>query len=599
MGFKHPVKQTIVAVLLTSAVSYAPAALAEYPGEVWSVEAISIKIVDQAEKGLAKSTVRRALQGANDVYFYGEDAARLHAEISGGDAPTLRLSLHGRNSGGVIARSAPMPVSGNADSIRTVALAWMETLTCARAGCASAPEASQPVRVAKARLDVAPTRSTADQIDAPAIQSRVAGIPLPKPRPGSTPVSGRSSKAKLDGSGLAGKDLGFAAVPIQIALSVPREVGALTYTDADQLILDDSVQVARVSPNAPVAAVPVRPAPAVRTVPKAPQADTSIVGRWLSKVADFLGIKRPETATGSATPVQTPALQASASAVQQPKPAESTTVATIPESSLAAAVPVPQPSQAPAQSLWRRATEPVTLINPIDRFRPAGTVPALSDGERIAVAETQAPITDPANASRAAEVLLTRDLLRPVQRPLVDSGTTTVVAAPRVTRTNLSVRLAPELLRQYNQGGLASAATARQRSTGNASRKISGPLLDDSSKLNAILRERGMAVDIAGYNRFERIYSSGTEQEGFWISLPNAVNAKFVLVSGPDASVIASVRRRPGIARASSGVAEALELKPREWARLRVIGLKVMNRSAALFPPLDWFSVRKGRNLIQ
>lgn len=592
MRLKYSFRYSASAAALACCLGAAPAALAEYPGEVWSVDSIVIKISDQGVTGLSKAKLRTGLQRANDVYFFGEDALRMQAEVSSDSELKVRLTLIDPSAGAVIARSPRLSVSADSESIEAAALAWMERLTCAQAGCASAPEAAQPVRVAKARLEL-PVATNDPEGSALAADGAIAGIPVPLPRPGGTGTAGKRGKAKLDGSGLSSKDLAFSAFPIQVALSVPREVGALTYTDSDQLVLDETLEVARVAPAAPEAATLLPP---TRTVPTAPKAEDTIVGRWLNRVADFLGLKPTRVASEAVTPTN-------AQSAVQPKSdllAEETLAKSeIPATSLAASVPVPQPSKAPAPSVWRRASEPVTLINPIERFQPAGTVPALTDGERIAVADIRRRVSDPANSgtpSGATDALSTGDLVRPAapQRETV----TPVVATPRVTRTNLSVRLHPDLLGQFGSNRLAASTPVQNRGVARPSRASSRALLDDSSKLSEVLKERGMEIDLAGYNRFERIYWSGTEDDGFWISLPNRINAKFALVSGPDASVIVSVRRRNGIARASNGVAEALALRSRQWAKLRVVGLRAINQSAGVVP-LDWFTVRKGRNLIQ
>lgn len=609
MVLKNSFRHSVSAAALVCFLSYAPAALADYPGEIWSVDSLSIKLTGENTEDLSKSKLRTSLRRANDVYFFGEQSVQMRAEVASGDTPTMRLTLVKSEDGSIIARSPRLSIDGV--SIESSALAWMEGLTCAQAGCAVAPEIQQPVRVAKARLDVQQTTPGASQLVAATAGQIMAGIPVPVTRPMRDGASVKRGKASISGSGLAGKDLGFAAVPIQIALSIPREVGALTYGDADRLTLDDSIQLARVSPTAPLAAAPVQAVPKPRKLQDAPIVDAApsagqpepleetLFGRLLTRVAGLLGIKstkrsgalsRSSEQTAVRSVVQTSGGRSSAGT-----PAE----IRIPKTSLTAEVPVPEPTKALGSSTWQLASEPVSLINPIERTLRAGPALSAANGERIAVADVAARITDPANVQRGAgtaQALSNAEILRPINRERV--VTSEVVRTPRITKTNLSVRLHPDLFGRYGAGNATANRSVRKQSVASASRTIPSPTLDDSSKLNRVLIERGMEIDVAGYNRFDRIYWSGREAEGFWISMPNRVGSKFVLVSGPNASVIASVRQRAGIARASSGVAEALELRPREWAKLRVIGLRPADRSAGVVP-LDWFSVRKGRNLIQ
>lgn len=616
MALKNSFRRSASLAVLACFLINAPVALADYPGEIWSVDALSIKMTDGNPGNIAKSKLRTSLQRANDVYFFGDESVRMLAEISSVSVPTLQLTLLKQSDGSLIARSPELRLVPDGASIESSALAWMEGLTCVEAGCGVAPELQQPVRVAKARLNVAHSTPIPNQLTTATAGQIMAGIPVPVSRPLRDDASIKRGKATIGARGLAGKNLGFTAVPIQIALSIPREVGALTYGDADQLTLDDSIEVARVSPIAPLAATPVQSVPKPRNLQNArtvnatsagaqtqPPEDT-LFGRLLTTVASLLGINT--TIDNDALPrsSEEAALRSVVQTSTERTAAKVPTEIAVPKTSLTAAVPVPEStkpiaSQGFGQSTWRRASEPVSLINPIERPLRVAPASSVGNGQRIAVADLKARVSDPANVQLgvgSTKIASSQELLLPnSQEQLLTSE---IVQVPRTTKTNLSVRLHPDLLGRYGSRSATAKRSARNPSTRNASRTIAGSTLGDPSKLNRVLNERGLEIDVAGYNRFDRIYWSGREEAGFWISMPNRVGSKFVLVSGPKASVIASVRQKPGIARTSAGVAEALELLPRQWAKLRVVSLRAANRSAGVLP-LDWFSVRRGRNRIQ
>ena len=458
--------------------------------------------------------------------------------------------------------------------------------------------------------------------------------PIPISRPDSEPVAGKRGKARIYPFGRSAKDLNATASSLQIAWAIPREVGALTYNDADRLVIQDAVQLARATPLAPVAAVPVRP---VRTIPAAPVLeDRSLLISLIDGVADLFTIgpgsrqtattNAAQRATQSVVPV-TPATEALAVArptapvepvvptlsaplvsTQQEPPANTLEVEERDDTEVAAIAATTNASNssidsivqpATAKSAWVRASDAITLVNPIERFRVDPIVSGASEGERVAVADIRARISDPANirsTELSAGAVTRGELLR--QDPQ-DTDILLATASPaRQTVTRLSVKLHPEVLGRYSASALAGLAPRRNQRLKQASVGIGARTAADTTNLNAALKERGLELDLAGYNRFERIYWGGEADEGYWISLPNRINAQFVLVSGPTSSVIATVRRRSGIARASRGVAEALELKPREWSKLRIIGLRANNQSAAL-PFLIWSSVLKGRDVVQ
>ena len=174
---------------------------------------------------MTPSQIRRGIQQASDIYFFGDRPARLKAELLPGTAPAVRLSLIERAGGTIVARSSALRLSDRSDAVQTAALAWMEGLTCASAGCAALPQADQPVRVAKARLateyDAAKLPTATASIGTETVASL---IPVPKRRP--TDAQGRKGRAKLQdvrpkGTKRSGKDLATTASSLQIAWAIP------------------------------------------------------------------------------------------------------------------------------------------------------------------------------------------------------------------------------------------------------------------------------------------------------------------------------------------------------------------------------------------
>ena len=611
--FSMPVlKQTVQtsALALVIALAGGSAAKADFPGEVWSVDALVIRN-DGNSSGLMTKDLRAGLQGANDVYFYGERPMRMVVEGLPGATTAMRLTLIEQATGEVLARSARLEISGGSKSIKAKALAWMEGLNCAASGCAVAPEAPQPVRVAKGRVDTGLKSETSvshhGRITGPGLDPSGFGVPVPVSRPGAGPVSGKRGKAKIYPTGLSAKEINAALSSLQIAWAIPREVGALTYSDADRIVLDDAIQLARATPLAPVAALPVRP---VETVPTVIHEEKSLFVRLIDGFADLFTI-----GPGSDSPQPTVVVQKPVQPVVSVAPATNTVVVAKPQepvlpvapeaetTEVASLDPTPEPvvesivKPADSRSVWTRASDAVTLINPVERFRNDPNLRGVSDGERIAVADLRTQLTDPANI-RATQLpagsVDPAELLRPSSRE--DDILRATAQPTRQTTTKFSVKLHPELLGRYSGPALAGL-TPRRNQRLKKQPSVGARKPADASNLNAVLKERGLELNLAGYNRFERLYWGGEGDEGFWISMPNRVNAKFVLVSGPTSSVIAAVRRRNGIARVSSGVAEALELQPREWSKLRIISLRPDNQSAAL-PFLVWSSVLKGRDVV-
>lgn len=130
-------------------------AWAEFPGEVWSVSFVRVNGAAAPETA---SGLTLGLTNASDVYFYGDAATRIDAEVTSSNAMDLRMV--DLATGKVVAERRGLPFDGAGDVAETVstsALAWMESLNCAE-GCTVAVSgpAPQPVQVAVAPVKAEP-----------------------------------------------------------------------------------------------------------------------------------------------------------------------------------------------------------------------------------------------------------------------------------------------------------------------------------------------------------------------------------------------------------------------------------------------------------
>ncbi|MEM7212545.1 MAG: hypothetical protein AAF479_11740, partial [Pseudomonadota bacterium] len=551
--------------------SLAGPALAEYPGEIWSIDAVEVRVANTPSDastdktsavGDASPVLRRGLRQAGEIYFFGERAARLRAEIRLDGTRSMRLSLIDRRDGRLVARSPQLPLQTEAASVEASALAWLETLNCADAGCAVLPTAEQPVRVAKARIEFSEDGA---QASSAALHGSTHSVPVPRSRPVANGWDGRKGRAKLGGSRLAAKDIVFASQSLQIAWAIPREVGALTYGDSDKIVVDSVAESTSALGSATTDRVSVARAPAGQSEP--------LVSRVFSSLARFFGLA-PEDAVAVQTraPVST--------GIAKPKAPVSASSSEI------------RASTQPEKVTWSRTPGTFSLINPAERLSPASSGQLQRAELRLAALDAVPVLRDPGPAQSAGNDTDAVDPIRAARRARAVQRDTPV----RSSTAPFKVRLHPELLGRY---GLARAndVPIAGTSAGAVRTSLYSSSSDvlRSSGLDRTLENRGLKLDVATYSRFERFYWSGYGEEGFWISLPNRIGAEFVLVSGPESSVIAAVRQRDGIAKTSPGVAEALGLRSRRWAKLRVIALRGVSDQTAK-TTLSRSFLRKGRD---
>ena len=574
-------------------------ALADYPGQLWSVERVQVGVGSNAQDLIP--AIRSGLRQANEVYFFGEQPVRMKVEPVDSSDKMVAVRITDSTTGALLARSPAIDAGKGSEAVRQAALAWMEGLKCGGNGCAVAPSAEPETRIARAATKVAPVSNTPTEAIEPQVETAlalapatlsktpsaeaedvlVAGTPVPARKPGTGDVSAdpvRKARQRLDGANLAALNWPVTARALQISLPALRGTGALTYSDADNLVTDQPDTLARVAPTRqPVPTEPLKPV-AVAARPERPEAP-SLLGRWFSSVASFLGL------TGSDSDQSVSQGSTVQQSTAQPARSSAPTIAAVltPRDQVITASDL-------SQSGWIRAEDAPALTNPIDRLATGrGTA---STDVRLA-SNAQPALPNPQVLSDAAPRQASgQDLTQ----PLPQTGTSVRATTPARRTTALSVRLHPELFGRYRVAGAPSGLAGR-RAVASETPAATGTVLGAASgaqPFRDVLAVRGLALDEATYSRFENIYWGGTEGEGFWISLPNRLKSDFVLVSGPNSSVISSVRRRSGIPRASDDVAKALGLEPRKWNKLRVIALRGNDATADYSLPLN-LSVRKGK----
>ncbi|MEO1494444.1 MAG: hypothetical protein AAFV19_20040 [Pseudomonadota bacterium] len=135
-------------VSLAAIVGMTSPALAQFPGEKWSVDLVRVE--GDAPLGVA-SAVNFGLRKAGEIYFYGDVSTRLLATVRDASSGIVDLKLIDSRDGSVIGerRGLPFaPVEGDvepgssaarsiSDSVRAAALDWMGGLGCGD-GCAVA-----------------------------------------------------------------------------------------------------------------------------------------------------------------------------------------------------------------------------------------------------------------------------------------------------------------------------------------------------------------------------------------------------------------------------------------------------------------------------
>ncbi|MFK7942311.1 MAG: hypothetical protein AB8B85_05260 [Paracoccaceae bacterium] len=161
-------------------------AWAEFPGEVWSVS--YVKVGGSSGSGMINA-INLGLTKASNVYFYGDKATRIDANVSGTGIMDLRMVDLASGNTVAEARGLPFAESGDvAQSVTSSALAWMESLNCAE-GCSLAVSgaAPKPVQIAQAPAPspapVPEAPKPVEVVEAPAPQPVLPVKTEPEPQP--------------------------------------------------------------------------------------------------------------------------------------------------------------------------------------------------------------------------------------------------------------------------------------------------------------------------------------------------------------------------------------------------------------------------------
>ena len=560
----------------------APAKAGDYPGALWSVQIVELSGAQALDETL-KARIRSGLRSANNAYFHGDRPVRMKVRVTGPD--TMKITVVDARTGAVLLRSGATPMGADRDQITGTALAWMDGLQCAAVNCGeeqAAPTAlaqaapSTPVKAARETEPTFPQATVLARADKPARASaRVASQPAKAKDPVATRVAPAEPKVALAGLESTrisrNPDLTGFAEPIRIARFDATGLNQISYADGDQLVLAD--------PRQPVAAPSAIAAPATEP---APREDSTMIGRFFTSVASFLGFGgEPEPQRAVATARPAPAIVPASAPATAPASAPASAPATAPVTAPATVVDAAAPFTPSAR--WQNsAREP----SQVQAAAPVET--------RVAALGSAATVPNPGTRSDVApppglKVFLSPGLRMPVRSEEVASGATvTPIRFARATPRDrgaagadqLKVKLDPEVLGRY------SPKMAQRLFGSYGNRKAKVKLVADPSgrgggSVDRILAARGLALASEDYARAERIFWEGNSgSRGFWISVPANVPARYVLVASSKASVIADVHQRGTRVRVSDAVAKALGLNQGDWSDVQVIALRQLGTSA-------------------
>lgn len=507
-------------------------ARAEYPGALWSVDMVEITGADPE----TTVRIRSGLRHASETYFFGDRAVKVEVRVT---APgEMALTVVDRLTGAPMAATGTMALT---DDVAGAALTWMGTLECMSESCGPVAGGTQLAAAPPTPAPVAPSiDQTRDEAPAPQLAFAETGVtPVPAPRPQQA-----FQLAGLDQTRLARTPDLSNAEPVRIARFNTQGIGKMSYSDTDALVLAE--------PGATGSAAPTQ------------AAGSTVVGRWLTGFARFLGF-------GPA-----------------PVPAASAPAAALPTAT------------APRDALAQPSTPLTAPFRPSERWRlTPRNEPLAQQGTQLAALSPQAALARPSAAQPAAQtpasptftgirVVPSPGLSLPEPQP--DRGETVVTpirftaVSPGVAQTaqrrrnNLSVRIDPEVFGKYS----AASVGKLLGSYGNRNAKVE--LVADESaggSVDRILASRGLALDSDRYARAERVFWSGNDgSRGFWIAMPQAAPSTYVLIASKEASVIANVHSNGSNVRVSDAVAKALGMEAGSWSDVQIIALKPIDRTA-------------------
>lgn len=524
-------------------------AQADFPGALWSVEHVAVTVAPGAaiaDSAALKGRIAASLRRANDTYFYGERPAKMTVRILSDNAMTI--ALVDRKTGAVVTEMRDL--SPQTD-ISAGALAWMDGLTCASLDCATATQA--PTALAAAPVRTAPQDTATGRLGEILPDARAATVrevietatelahhdrregvpPIPAARPQQT-AQMPQTLGRIQVARTQPRALDTYADPIRIARFNTEQLGRLSYTPADKLVLatPPSTTLSDAQP------------PALR------RESSTAVGRLFESVARLFGFVEP-------TP----------EAAFAPRPAgAASSIAAAPRSALAV-----KPT-----ATWRLQPSTRTALElPEPRLAalaPSSAATATRPGFR-GIRVVPSPGLLPPRSSRQTSAS-NAGIVTPIR--------VAAAPAPAVNR-NLSVKLDRKLLNSYAPGAFGQLFSSYQNEKAKvllvAGRDDAG---ERNRTVDSILASRGLVLDADRFAKAERVFWGGkTGSRNFWISLPQVAPARFVLVASDTASVIAKVHAGSGNGvRVSDAVAKALGMQSGMWSDIQIVALRETERTA-------------------
>lgn len=313
------------------------AARAQFPGEVWGVSYVRVSGTGAAN---VTNGLTLGLTDASNVYFYGDTAARIEANVTSANVVDLKMVDLG--SGKVVAERRGLPFDGAGDVAGTVsnaALAWMESLNCAE-GCtvARSGPAPQSVQTAAAPAIEQPEPETAEpeavEVAEPPKPEPVAIVEAPKPE---VVVATETPE------------------PVEVAQTAQPQPVVVAPAPKAEPVQKDPTPEPVIALAQPQVSVPQQTSPVTQAALKNPTAEAIVLGLDADQVlaaVDAPDVRKPASEVTTAPAADTRS-SAAPSVVALPKPKVSRPSANAPTKpeTFAVASAAPASDEAPALAL--------------------------------------------------------------------------------------------------------------------------------------------------------------------------------------------------------------------------------------------------------
>lgn len=534
--FKRAAWQTacVSALLLSPTI-----AKADFPGEMWSVERVSVSVASEVAYGnvdaaTLESRVRQGLHKANQIYFYGTHPVRMDVKVLSAD--TMSVTIRDQLTGALLGHTGRINLADNPGDVRDIALAWMDGLECTGSNCAGSAGpviAAAPTSVPSAPLQVTSGSSSETLPETAIVTVAKAGpadfdtIPVPVAAPHSRVVDATVTVARNPNPS------DYAT--IRIARFNLANVAQFSYAATDPI--SGGNQGTLVSSSGIAAPV---------------QSDdgSTAVGRFFSRLGQFLGLVDEPARTVS--PVAQPAVQGARVVLTNPGASSGSAVRASAPVQPVPSFGIPQPEVTSTQQ-----------IQQIAALAPSGSVGA-------GIVRIPSPGLGLPTASEALP-----------EQPDIAPIRVASVTPQRARNEPFSIRLDPGVLSQATPEAVDQLLGAY----GNPARRLqlvaSGDESGGRSGVDRILSSRGLILADDLYAKAERVYWSGNSgSRGYWVNVPGGVPSRFVLIAGRNASVIASVHNQGGAVQVSDAVASALGMRAGGWSDIQVIALRQASTTA-------------------